>query len=186
VIAVLTEVQPDRLRRIETWLWREGAEATPRVGLLLDFVPVATGASASGYIVGDRLEAELVFYPSSTPLRALVVSSSGGAQISDRELDLPDDRLDAAYRLYEAAMRAQPWLGVWPMSFRMGRLRRAGKALFLCDAEAGSIGFPIRPAQFEIAAPLTGLKAIDGVGLWDGYHFTLCWAQTELGRWVNG
>jgi hypothetical protein len=186
VIGVLTEIQPDRLRRIETWLWREGPETAPRVGLLLDFVPVATGASAGGYIVGDRLEAELVFYPSSTPLRALVASSSGGAQYSDSELDLPDDRLDVAYKSYEAAMRTQPWLGTWPLSFRMGRLRRAGKSLFLCDAGGGSIGFPIRPAQVELAAPLASLKAIDGVGLWDGYHFTLCWAQTELGRWVNG
>jgi hypothetical protein len=186
VIAVLTEVQPDRLRRIETWMWREGLGEGPRVGLLLDFVPVGTGSSAGGYIIGDRLEAELVFYPSSTPLRALVVSSTGGAQTSDSKLDLPGYRLDAAYKLYEGAMKAHPWLGAWPLSFGKGRIRRTGKSLFLCDAETGSIGLPLRPAQVEMASPLVSLKELDGIGLWDGYHFTLCWAQTELGRWVNG
>jgi hypothetical protein len=89
VVTTLSEVQADRLRRIETWLWQEGQGSKQRFALLLDFVPVATGASAGGYSVGDRLEAELVFYPSAVPLRALIVSSTGGTEVTEAELELP-------------------------------------------------------------------------------------------------
>jgi hypothetical protein len=188
VVATLSEVQADRLRRIETWLWQEGPGTSPRFALLLDFVPVATGASVGGYSIGDRLEAELVFYPSSVPLRALIVSSAGAANGPETELQLPEEQLDVAYTTYEMALREQPWLGAWPLNFRAARVRRSGKSLFLCDAgpAAGSIGFALRPSQWETAAPLARLERLDGIGLWDGRYFTLCWAQTDLGRWVNG
>jgi hypothetical protein len=188
VVATLSEVQADRLRRIETWLWQEGAGTSRRFALLLDFVPVATGAAIGGYSVGDRLQAELVFYPSSVPLRALIVSSAGAANGGDIELQLPEERLDDAYTTYEMALREQPWLGAWPLNFRSAGVRRSGKALFLCDAGtvAGKTAFPLRPSQWETAAPLARLERLDGIGLWDGRYFTLCWAQTDLGRWVNG
>jgi hypothetical protein len=188
VVATLSEVQADRLRRIETWLWNEDLLASPHFALLLDFVPVATGAAMGGYSVGDRLQAELVFYPSSVPLRALIVSAAGAANGSDTELQLPEKRLDEAYTTYEMALREQPWIGTWPLSFRAARVRRSGKSLFLCDAgaAAGSTGFPLRPSQWETAAPLARLERLDGIGLWDGRYFTLCWAQTDLGRWVTG
>lgn len=188
VVATLSEIQADRLRRIETWLWHEGAEKSPRYALLLDFVPVATGAAIGGYSVGDRLQAELVFYPSSVPLRALIVSAAGAANGPDTELQLPEELLGEAYTTYEMALKEQPWLGTWPLNFRAARVRRSGKSLFLCDAgtAAGSTGFPLRPSQWETAAPLARLERLDGIGLWDGRYFTLCWAQTDLGRWVNG
>ena len=44
----------------------------------------------------------------------------------------------------------------------------------------------LQPAQTGIARPLLSVESIDAIGLWDGYYFNLCWAQTELGRWVNG
>jgi hypothetical protein len=182
VVAVLSEVQPDRLRRIETWLRLEGAG---RFALLLDFVPIATGASASGYVVGERLEAELVFYPSAAPLRALVVRSAG-AQATGDALDLAQSTLGEAYAAYESALQAQPWVAAWPLSFREARVRRAGKALFVCDAKGGADALPMLPAQWELAGPLASLERLDGVALWDGRYCTLCWADTELGRWVNG
>jgi hypothetical protein len=188
VVATLSEVQADRLRRIETWLWNEDLLTSPHFALLLDFVPVATGAAMGGYSVGDRLQAELVFYPSSVPLRALIVTSAGAANGLDTELQLPDGRLDEAYATYEMALRGLPWIGTWPLNFRAARVRRSGKSLFLCDAgtAASTTGFPLRPSQWETAAPLARLERLDGIGLWDGRYFTLCWAQTELGRWVNG
>ena len=42
VAAVHSEVQPDRLRRIETWLMR-GDEGDPGFAVLIDFVPLASG-----------------------------------------------------------------------------------------------------------------------------------------------
>ena len=37
IVASISEVQPDRLRRLETWLWREDAAEEPRVAVLIDF-----------------------------------------------------------------------------------------------------------------------------------------------------
>jgi SWIM zinc finger len=73
VFAVLSEAQADRLRRVETWLWRQsGADGMPQCAVLIDFIPISTGAAAGGYLVGDQIEAELSFYRSTIPLRAQI------------------------------------------------------------------------------------------------------------------
>jgi len=40
-------------------------------------------------------------------------------------------------------------------------------------------------SQVSTVAPLLAMEKIDGFGLWDGYAFRLCFAQTPLGRWVS-
>jgi SWIM zinc finger len=187
VVGTISEVQPDKLRRLETWLWHEGLEAGPRFAVLIDFVPVATGAASSGYSVGDRIEAELVFYPSAVPMRAQIVRPLSGATACGDPLELPEQKLDAAYQDYEEALRRLPWLGVFPMCMRDARLRRHGSQFFLCNRTEGGAGtaLPLAPAQAALASPLLSCSSLDAVGLWDGSRFTLCWAQTELGRWVN-
>ncbi len=189
VVGTLSEVQPDKLRRIETWLLREGGvgeDAAPRFAVLIDFVPVATGAAGSGYTTGDRLEAELAFYPSAAPLRALVAQSFGGAQTSAAELEPGEDGLAQAYAGYQAALARLPWLHVWPLKFGAVRVRSSGNALYVCDGRDGGMALPLRPAQADMALPLVALERMDGVGIWDGRFLTLCWAQTALGRWVAG
>jgi hypothetical protein len=187
VIAALSEVQADRLRRIETWLWREGGGEDPRFAWLIDFVPVATGAASSGFSVGDRVKAELVFYPGAVPLRAQIAQSLSGAAFSADVLELPEHSLNVAYRSYEEAMLREPWLDTWVLSARNARLRRHGARLFLCDSDekAASLALPLKSAQSSFASPLLSLDELDALGLWDGYALTLCWAQTELGRWVS-
>ncbi len=182
VVATLSEVQPDRLRRVETWLWSEGV--TSRFAVLIDFVPIATGAAAGGYVLGDRLEASLIYYPSAQPLRALVEQLIGGAAAVTDRLRLPDASLAEAYQGYETALAQLPWLGTWPLAFRQAEVRRAGERIFLCDP-AGSLALPISGAQSNLARPLAGLGIIGGIALWNGYSLTLCWAETPLGRWLH-
>jgi len=150
-------------------------------------VPVATGAASSGFSVGDRLKAELVFYPSALPLRAQIAQSLGGAVSSDDPIELPALDLSEAYRSYEQAMIAEPWLDVWPLCIRNARLRRHGSQIFLCNGAdtVSPLALPLAPAQSSLAAPLLGLTGLDSIGLWDGHFLNLCWAQTSLGRWVN-
>jgi hypothetical protein len=187
VVATLSEVQPDRLRRLETWLWRETEQDAPRFAVLIDFVPVATGAASSGYSVGDRVEAELVFYPSAIPMRAQIARSLSGAVASDDGLEIPEQSLSDAYRSYEQAMQLLPWIDVFPLCIRGARVRRHGTQLFVCDSTetAEPLALPLSPAQFSLATPLLSLDTLDAIGLWNGYSLTLSWAQTELGRWVS-
>ena len=181
VFAALSEVQPDRLRRMETWLCNEDAAAAQRFAVLIDFVPVATGAAVAGYSVGDRFTAELVFYPSAQPLRAQIAIGQSGAQASADPLLSPGQGLAEAYTEYERAMAEQPWIGSFPLHFRAGLVRRSGAQLFMADGDGTAL--PLQPAQATQARPLLQVEPFEGIGLWDGYYFTLCWAQTELGRW---
>lgn len=184
VVANITEVQPDRLRRVETWLWLESPmEPGPRFAVLIDFVPVATGAAAGGYLTGDRIEAELIYYPSSLPLRAQIVQLVGGAQITGDDLELSANTLPAAYAGYERALAQLPWLRTWPLAFHSGFIRRSHDALYLCDEER-TLALPLHAAQATQLLPLLSMGSLRGIGLWDGYQFTLTWAQTALGRWV--
>ena len=184
VLASLSEVQPDRLRRLETWLWREDAGEEPQFAVLIDFVPVAGGPTRAAYQPGEKLGAALVYYPSARPLRALIREVTVPAQECSADIHLSDQSLAAAMAEYEDALCAVPWLNVWPMNFHAARLRRNGESLFLCSSNGEGIVFPLAAAQTAAATPLLALEDFDGFGLWDGYLFRLCFAQTALGRWV--
>lgn len=188
VAGVLTEVQPDRLRRIETWLWREsdagaGGEL-PQAAVLMDFVPVATGAETSGFSAGDRIAAELVFYPSVLPLRAQIVRMTGDTQTSKEDIALPERSLAESFEHYRTALAALPWLGGWPLTFHDAEVRRAGEALYLVDGEDG-LALPLHASQVLHALPLADAGRVQGFGIWDGYEYMMCWANTALGRWVS-
>src|ERR1700733_14656189 len=185
VFAVLSEAQPDRLRRVEPWLWRQSAaDGMPQCAVLIDFVPISTGAAMGGYLVGDQIEAELSFYRSTIPLRAQINALKRGAEQSSEPLTLPNESLDASYAKYEHALAQLPWLGTIPLSFRAASVRRNGEQLYLYDDESG-LSLPMHTSQANHASPLATLDRIDGIGLWNGYEFTLAWAETQLGRWMR-
>src|SRR5207249_5842741 len=72
VLAATQEIQPDKLRRIETWLARVGDADGPRFAVLMEFVPVSVGAVGKTYSPGETLEAEFVFDPLGVALRAVL------------------------------------------------------------------------------------------------------------------
>ncbi len=185
VFAVLSEAQPDRLRRVETWLWREnGTDEGPQTAVLIDFVPVSTGAAAGGYLVGDQIDAELTFYRSTIPLRAQITTLRRGAEQSSQPLAMPKQPLSVSYAHYERALAQLPWLGTLPLSFHSARVRRNGEQLYLCDDER-ELSLPLHTSQANHALPLVSIDRIDGIGLWNGYEFILAWAETQLGRWLH-
>jgi SWIM zinc finger len=185
VIATRTEVQPDKLRRVETWLWREGEGEGLRFALLLDFVPVSVGAASAGFMIGETFEAELVFYASPVPLRALIANQTSPCSAAQAMAALPEAGLAAAWQAYEQALAARPWLGDWPFLFTGARVRRSGEALFLTDPADASLALPISPEQAVSALPLADAGPLKGVGLWDGWRIRLAQAEAELGRWVH-
>jgi hypothetical protein len=152
--------------------------------VLIDFVPISTGAAAGGYLVGDRIDGELSFYRSTIPLRAQIATLKGGAEQTNEPLTLPNERLSVSYTNYERAMAQLPWLGTIPLNFRSASVRRNGEQLFLYDDES-ELSLPLQPSQANHALPLASLDRLDGIGLWNGYEFTLAWAETQLGRWLR-
>ena len=137
-----------------------------------------------GYLVGDQIEAELSFYRSTIPLRAQINALKRGAEQSSEPLTLPDEPLSVSFANYERALAQLPWLGTIPLSFRMARVHRNGEQLYLYDNES-ELSLPLHTSQGNHASPLVSLDRIDGIGFWNGYEFTLAWAETQLGRWVR-
>jgi hypothetical protein len=185
VFAVLSETQADRLRRIETWLWRQnGGAGAPQCAVLMDFVPISGGTTTAGYLVGDHIDAALSFYPSTIPLRAQITTLRGGAEQRSEPFDLPDQRLSVSYANYQLLLAQLPWLGTMPLTFRTARVRRSGEQLYLHDDQS-ELSLPLHASQASHALSLAAFDQIDGIGLWNGYEFILAWAETPLGRWVH-
>jgi hypothetical protein len=170
-----TEVQPDKLRRIETWLY-----GTRRHAVLIDYVPVSTGASGSGYVAGETFLAELVYYPSPAPHRALIAQAKSGSSAFEGPLGLPDQTLSQAFDRFGDALALKPWLGDHPLFFKGARIRRSGSSLYLADDD---ICLPIDPKQASAVWSLLQCGRVDGAVIWNGDAAYLAWLETDIGRW---
>jgi hypothetical protein len=186
IVASDRVTQPDRLIRQETWLLRQtGDDRAPRFALFLDFTPVAAAGSRSPYLVGEILDAELVFYPGILPLRALISQQREPTAFSNAPLILPADDLSAALSDWENRLAARPWLEAWPLVFNRARLVFVADQPYLATIpESGPpLSLPCDPKQPNLFG-LSQLDAFNGIGLWDGNQFQLWWAETALGAWT--
>lgn len=177
VLAVRDEVQPDRLRRVETWL--ERAEGEPRFAALIDFVPVAGGAGGNLYAPGELIEAELVFYPSPVPLRAQIASHRGTSRSEDSWSGSSRSLRDALAE-WQAALAVKPWLGDWPLAATGVRLRSSRGCLFVVDED---MALPVAASISDAARPLLGVDDVAIFGTWDGLALVPMLARTSLGEW---
>ena len=180
VLATVNEIQPDRLRRLETWLARLGDGEGPRFAVLIDFVPAAAGAVKGTYSAGEIFEADLVFYPSAAPLRAVIARQLDSAAPGGRWPSPPDD-VAAALDGYEASLAARPWLGDWPIGIRGAVVARDDDG-FVLSEDSGALR--LHSENEDALLPLLGLSGIDAFGLWDGRHLDLKYAETPLGRGI--
>ncbi|MEO0974259.1 MAG: SWIM zinc finger family protein, partial [Pseudomonadota bacterium] len=187
VLAVRRRTQPDRLVRIESWLRRlEGAEhdANPQTAVLMDFVPVAMASNAApAYARGQTLDATLAFYPSATPLLALVAEHR---TLSDEPpLPTPPQHLPEALADYRQQLARSPWLTRWPIAFQEADLRQDPLGTYWFHSQVGEDERALRvhPDAREGVSTLAGLESIGVYALHDGRH---CWplaATTALGPW---
>jgi hypothetical protein len=182
VAAVQSEVQPDKLRRLETWLINAApAPDVPNVALLIDFVPVSVGPSSSPFTAGETLKGEVVFYPSAAPLRGqLATRETASAGLAWPELP---GGLYTALGGYETALARQPWLERWPLAAARVTVERiAPQQLVLADDSGFAL--PLERAQADLL-PLVGVGPISMFGRWDGRFARLLAAETAIGRWYT-
>ena len=181
VAATRSEVQPDKLRRLETWLLNAAyVPDAPRFALLVEFVPVSAGASGLPFAPGEVIAGEVVFFPSAAPLRGLMATRAS----ADAATAWPTfaDGLDLALSDYERALAAQPWIELWPLAAGGLGLRRIGPRQLALTDKAGIV-LPLDRRQADTALPLMGLDAFSAVFLWDGVFATILAAETSIGRW---
>jgi hypothetical protein len=203
VAANLSEVQPDKLRRLETWLVRvgpgqhapgrdPGRDASdgdtrdhdiPRVAVLMDFVPVSGGAFGFAFEPGECLEGEVVFYPSAAPLRGLLATRKP-AEAAPWPRS-PQPGLALALDEFAHRLGVLPWLDSWPLTMDGVAIRTAGKGALVVADDAGR-ALPIASAQVEVLTPMLGLDGLSLVCLWDGRTAQVLAADTAIGRWHGG
>jgi hypothetical protein len=182
VVSTVVEVQADKLRRLETWLSRLGDGTAPRFAVLIDFVPVSLGKSGVTYTAGEVFEAELVYFRSPAPLRAVIAEQTGPTKSGGPWPQPPDDVAAAIGRLRET-LASRPWAADMPFAAHGARVVASGPSVWLTDA-AGSVSLPVRVDEDDSVLPLIGLDGIDVFGRWDGHVLSLGLCETPLGRWT--
>jgi hypothetical protein len=180
VLATRRELQPDSLVRFETFLAAAGnggdaSEIT--MAMLLDFAPAAMAASAGpGLVAGTELDAELAFYPSATPLRA-VVAAQQSSQIAE-QAPMPSDDLKTAIDRYDALLAVNPWIGDWPIGFRGARVLLSQDGQCWAVDRDGTCGVPLAGEQAHVLLDLDDLALY---GTFDGRALTPLAASSALG-----
>ncbi len=202
VVHIQSEVQADKLRRIETWLiGLHNEQVVPAV--LIDYVPVATGAHSSPYLAGELLDAQLVFYPSANPLRAVVEQRNSNDQnFNEQNLlslqlieQLPTVSIEQAKVHFAQLLAHQPWQHKWlyvlqavdcvrldteNSDLRLALVAKGQEPIFSSDHY-----FMLDSKYVTETLILASVEIQRVIGLWDGRVFEALMAQTSLGLWVR-
>jgi hypothetical protein len=159
-----------------TWLHGQQSD---RLALILNFAPAHQSLDVS-WLPGSLVPAELVFFPSSWPLRAIV---------HHRQEPLPtpvdlaggDRTIAAAVRRYQQALTHNPWLEVWPLTLASVTPRYQDGQWFIQDRQGDLLPLvmanDLRGWQLLAAS---GGQPIGLSGEWDGR-----WLR-PLGIWRAG
>jgi hypothetical protein len=157
-----------------TWLMNLDGSGPQRFAVLLDFFPASAGRRSGAFVAGERFRAELVFYPTQAPLRAVIARRE---QSSDAPEAWPDAAADPFADLAEQALAA-PWQIERPLLLPAGRLcaEASGRAWW---RSLDGILVPVR----KPLPPLSlGARIERAAGVWDGARLSLIAAQTNWGR----
>lgn len=167
----------EKLKSQRTWLY--GA-TTHQPALILDFAFGPTPLDRS-LIVGTALDAELVFFPGSTPLRAIVKQRHGAlTPFASSETSFAPAQVSAALGEYAAALARNPWIGPLPLLLREVVLLHQEHRWLLRDAGGDLLPVASRFAHGWHLLALSGGQPVTVAGEWDGQDFL------PLGAAVNG
>lgn len=154
----------DRLRVRRTWLYGLGSTAA---ALLLDF---AHGEQSFEQLLlpGACLEAELVFYPSAYPLRALIKTRQESVSLSKSPPGFAG--IGDAIAAYSQALAACPWLDQFPLLLQAVTPLRQGERWLVQDAQGTVLPLSDRtdPLQNWQLLALSGGHPLTLFGEWDG------------------
>lgn len=152
--------EEDRLRVQATWL--RGA-TTKREALILQYAHASQPLDAS-WMIDTVVEAELVFFPSAYPLRALV-KERGSVAVKTPTVE---GTIAQAIETYAAAIARQPWLERFPLAVQSVVPFRRDEQWLVRDAAHHIL--PIAPSYnkgWELLA-MSGGHPVNLFGEWDG------------------
>lgn len=182
VVGEQVSTRRDGLVSQSTWLMNLGEGN--RFALLLDFFPVSLGKRSSAFVVGERLDAELAYYPARHPMRAVIAQRKPSDKpAGEPASELPWPAIDEPpMDAYRRALRVAPWISEVPLLLPSGRIAKAGSE-FWWESKDRSLAFPMagKPAEYIASVPMQ-----QAVGLWDGMKLTLLSALSDWGKLAYG
>lgn len=154
----------DRLRVRRTWLYGLGSATS---ALLLDFA-YGQQPFEQTFLPGTCLEAELVFYSSAYPLRALIKTRQEAVVLTKGPPGFAE--VGAAIATYSQAFARCPWLEQFPLLLQGVVPVRAGERWLLQDAQGVVLPLSRRfePQQSWQLLALSGGHPLTLFGEWDG------------------
>jgi len=172
------QTRRDGLVSQSTWLLDLMSD-TPRFALLLDFFPASAGRRSSAFTSGERFDAELVFYPATLPLRALI-AERGPVCVEVHDAPWPgfSDHGDPLC-LFADALDAAPWTLTAPIILPAGRICAQESGPLWWRSLDGDGGLPV-DGDIPLAAQGVDLDAC--AAMWTGTRVQLLAAQTCYGR----
>jgi hypothetical protein len=159
-----------------TWLWNADDESA---ALILDFAPAGRPLDVS-LVVGTAFRAELAFYPSAAPERALVKSRGDAAPVA-----LGDDAGAGAWRdafgRVAETLAANPWRRRVPLTLRNARaVRDSADRWWIIDAHGEGAPLSRRTPGLWTLLARVGARPATLFGEWDGASFL------PLSAWRDG
>jgi hypothetical protein len=169
------EMGDDGLHSGKTWLW---GQKSNRAALVIQFGFGGAAINAAAP-VGASFEGELVFFPGSLPLRALVKEKRHirSATFTPRGIRAPQVLAEWA-----RSVAAFPWLEAWPCVLEGAIPARIGAALWLVCEDGALPTNTLRIDEWALLAA-SGGRELNLFGLWNGRVFEpLAALQEESGR----
>lgn len=166
--------EDEKLMSQRIWLF---GKKTKRFALILNF---AFGAAKRmidrSWITGSELDGELVFYPGSTPLRAL--SKTMGTPTPFKEI-LGHTSIREALNLFKKNLHKNPWINAFPMILQSVTPQHHQNKWLLVDAQQEAISFH---SEFIRLWDLIAISGGEAVTLFGEWRFDSFW---PLGIWSN-
>ena len=158
--------EEERLRTIRTWLLGQN---TARPALVLEF-SYAGQPLKSTLIAGSRFDADLAFYPSAFPLRAVIKQRHSETRPVDTPAGHP--AIASALESYGAGLALHPWLERFPMALQRVAILRHHDRWFLRDDGGQALPLsPRYPKAWELLA-ISGGTPVSLFGEFDGRSIT--------------
>ena len=179
VLAVREHLQSDGLRRLETWLGKpDQTSDKQQFAVLVDYHHTSTGNVALPFRPGERLEGAVIYYPSPTPLRGILVDHKLMPNASNHLTSQP---LEQALnnRLHQRSKN--PWLPSWPLTVASPSIVLDSKGQFWLTENGSSI--PLKHPARAALIPLLRIGITQATVTWDGWHGDLLQADTAFGFW---
>ena len=168
-------VEEDRLRTQRTWLW---GRTSNRPALCLSFSATASQPLDMSLTPGTEVDAELAFFPSASPLRALVKQRHGQPS-GDAPVALAHATIVDANRFAAEAFAANPWTERVPFALAKVIPVRRACGWIVRDAAGHGLPLAISDATAWKLVALAGGQSLALTGEWDGETLT------PLATWVE-